>query len=136
MSGIDYIGMSLPQVLSVEALSIELRVVQRIKNLLTYRETGLIAQAESIIKSGNLVPGWTLQQGQGRATWTRPAAEIFTLGDMMGIDLRAEPTPITPAAARKRGLDPSILAAYSAAGDSGAKLVPTTDSLASRVFSS
>jgi len=136
MAGIDYVGVALPEMLSAEALAIELRVIQRIKNLLTYRETGLTAQAEALIKSGGLVPGWTLQPGQGRANWTCTAAEIFALGDLMGMDLRAEPSAITPAQAKKKGLSAELLATYSKAGDTAMKLVQTTDSLASRVFTS
>jgi hypothetical protein len=136
MSGIDYAGRSVPQLLSAEAMSIEKRVIGRIRNLLTYRETGLDAQIEAVIKAGGLVPGWALQQGQGRTAWTHPAAEVFTLGDLMGIDLRADPEAITPTAARKKGLTAELLAVYSAAGSSGVKLVPTTATVASRVFRS
>lgn len=136
MSGIDYVGRSVPQMLSPEAMSIEKSVISRIRNLLTYREAGLDTQIEAVIKAGGLVPGWALQQGQGRAAWTRSAEEVFALGNMMGIDLRAEPEAITPAAAKKRGLSVEVLSAYSAAGNSGTKLVPTTATVASRVFRS
>jgi hypothetical protein len=136
MAGIDYVGQSVPQLLSPEAMSIEKRVISRIKNLLTYRETGLDAQIEAVIKAGGMVPGWALQQGQGRMAWTATSADVFALGDLMGIDLRAEPEPITPAKASKLGLSKEIMASYAAAGNSGVKLVPTANSLASRVFRS
>lgn len=136
LHAIDYAGQAMPELLSPEALAMELRTMQRAATAIQYRLTGLQSQAEACIKAGGLVPGWALQQGQGRAAWTKPAEELFALGDMMGIDLRAEPAAITPAAARKKGLSADLLAAYSAAGDSGVKLVEVKDSLASRVFRS
>lgn len=136
MFSLEYSGLAVAELLSPEALAMELRTMQRAANAIQYRLTGLQAQAESCIKAGGLVPGWALQQGQGRAAWTKPADEIFALGDMMGIDLRADPAAVTPAVARKRGIDADLLKAYSAAADSGVKLVQTTDSLASRVFRS
>jgi hypothetical protein len=133
---VDYSSRAMPEELSPEALAIELRTLRRGAEAIKYRLTGVETRVESLIKAGGFIPGWALQQGQGRTAWTKPADEVFALGDMMGIDLRAEPAAITPAQAKKKGLPVELLSAYSAAGDSGVKLVPTEATVASRVFKS
>jgi hypothetical protein len=130
---IDYTGEAVPAQLSLNALAIELRTMERAANAIQYRLTGLKAQAEAAIKAGQVVPGWSLEVGQGRAAWVRPLDEIFALGDLMGVDLRVE-AAATPAQARKKGISADLIAAYSAAGNGAAKLVPFTTTLASRVF--
>ena len=133
---IDYSGQAVAELLSPEALAIELRTMQRAAEAIKFRLTGLQAQAEGCIKAGGIVPGWALQQGQGRLAWTKPVEEVFAFGDLMGVNLRAAPAAVTPAEAKKLKLPVDLIAAYAAAGDSGVKLVPTDCSLASRVFRS
>ena len=134
LHAIDYASEAVPAQLSLDALAIELRTMERAANAIQYRLTGLRAQAEQAIKSGQIVPGWSLEVGQGRAAWSRPVDEVFALGDLLGVDLRADPAPITPAQAKKKGVSADLVAAYSQAGNGAAKLVPFASTVASRVF--
>lgn len=73
-----------------------------------------------------MLQGWMLEQGFGREAWTVTPEEVFALGDMMGVDLRKKPEAITPAQARKLGLDEDVSKAYSKRPPGEVKLVPAT----------
>jgi hypothetical protein len=132
---IDYADTARVEVLTPEALAMELRTMQRAANAIKYRLTALEATAISTLQAGGTVPGFGLQRGQGRAAWTKPVGEVFALGDLMGVDLRAPAEAITPAAARKK-LPAELIAAYSAAPESGMKLVPVDNTQAAMIFKS
>lgn len=134
MYSVDYVGQPTPEALDAVALAIELRTLRRASEAINYRLTGLEAQAEAMINAGQLVPGFTLQHGTGRATWNKPAAEVFALGDLLGVKLQKDPEPVSPAEARKRGLDETLLNAYTFKPSTGVKLIPNDKTVASRVF--
>lgn len=131
---IDYGALAQPQELTPEALSLELRNLQRAASLIDFRKKALEARAAALIGNGDLVPGFGLEPGTGRRSWTKSAPEVFTVGDLMGINLRAEPSAITPTEARKRGLPGEIIQQFSSIEKTGMKLVETKNTLASRVF--
>jgi hypothetical protein len=130
----DYVGGATPEVLSPGALAIELRTLQRAAAAVSARLTGLEAQAIALLRAGTGVPGWGMEAGKGRQTWSQPAAEIFALGDLMGVDLRAPAAAVTPVQARKAGLPDALVAAYSTVPETGIKLVPVDKTVAARVF--
>lgn len=129
----DYIATAQPQELSPEALALELRTLQRAASLVDFRLKALETRARMVIESGGMVPGFGIEPGNGRRVWNRPAGEIFALGDLMGINLRAEPSAITPTEARKK-LPAELVDAYSEINATGMKLVPTDKTTAARVF--
>lgn len=86
--------------LSPHALGLELRALKRAQALLDARVSGLEAQTVATIKGGARVPFWVMESTPGRLAWTRPAAEVFALGDMLGVDLKKEPDPLTPTQAK------------------------------------
>jgi hypothetical protein len=131
---VDLAGLSQPQELTPEAMGLEYRTLAHAEALIKARRTGIENRMIGTLQAGGTIPGYGLERGKGRAAWVKPTKEIFALGDCMGIDLRDEPSAITPAAARKKGLDPTLIAAYSAAGDKGLQLVATDNTLAARVF--
>ena len=134
MDAADYALAARPEVLDPAAMGLEYRTLERIEALLKARKSGLAASMEALIKAGTAIPGWLLQQGNGRAAWNKPAAEIFALGDLMGLDLGAAPEAITPAAAIKAGIPKEVVQAFSETPISGTKLVASESTLASRVF--
>ncbi len=134
MSAVDYSMQAGIDRLSPEAISDELRVLRRAADAIKYRLTGLEAEAMSQIKNGDIIPGWTLDSGLGIAKWSRPIGEIFTLGDMLGKDLRKKPAAITPSQAKKLGVDKATVDAYSIRETAALKLVPSDDTMAARVF--
>jgi hypothetical protein len=134
MFAIDYTDQATPEELSPDALAIELRTLQRAAKALEYRLTGLESQAISLLQGGGHVPGFAIQNGAGRPSWTTPAAEVFALGELFGLDLRKPEEPITPAQANAKGLSVEMVNAFSEAKNSGIKLVTTAGSLAAQVF--
>lgn len=134
MFAVDVTDRAVPEELTPAALAIELRTLQRAAKALEYRLTGLESQAIAALQAGGYVPGFGLQSGAGRPAWTVPAPEVFALGELFGLDLRKPPEPITPAQAKKAGLDSAMVAAYSEAKGSGIKLVATGNTLAAQVF--
>jgi hypothetical protein len=133
-AGIDYIGQAQPEELSVGAMAMEYKVLERIEVLIKSRKSAHESRMIGMIKAGESVPGYTIDYGSGHAKWNKPVGEIISLGQMMGLELVGEPTAITPAKALKLGLDPVLVKAYSERPVTGTKLVATAGSLANRVF--
>jgi len=133
-AAIDYIGQAQPEELTVEAMAMEYKVLERISVLIKSRLSAHESRMIGMIKAGGSVPGYTIDYGTGHAKWTKPVAEIIALGKMMGLELAAEPQAVTPAKAIKAGLDEVLVKAYSERPQTGMKLLAVGNSLANRVF--
>lgn len=132
---IDYSCGAIPEELSARALGIEYRTLQRAAEAIKYRLTGLEQQIIQLLQKGQgSDTGFGIQHGKGRVQWSVPAAEVFSLGDLMGKDLRAPLSPITPVQAQKLGLPADVLNAYTSTPENGIKLVPSGGTLAAQVF--
>lgn len=94
-----------PVDLPPHAVGLELRQIMDAEARLKARRTGLEEQALGLIRGGTLVPFFTTEHASGRENWTVPAPQVFALGDLYGVNLRKPPEPITPAQARKAGVD-------------------------------
>jgi len=111
---------------------LELTRLRAVAKLLDARTTGLEEQARSMITRGERVVGFKLESGQGREIWIKDAAEVITLGELMGLNLAKPPEAITPLKARSLGLSDDILKAYSQKTSGKLKLIEEAN--ASRVF--
>lgn len=124
--------------LSPHALGLELRNLKKAQGLLEARVTGIEAQAVAALKSGTLVPFWAMESVPGRLAWTKPAGEVFALGEMLGLKLQKEPEPITPtqakAVAKGAKITGEIFDAYSSRPPGAAKLVADDGSKARLTF--
>jgi hypothetical protein len=96
-------------------------------------QSGLDAQIDAFIRAGKAVPFADRKQGEGREFWSRPLEEVYILGDMFGKELR-KPAAITPAQARKLGLDAEVISAYSDRRSGEFKIVSVDDNRAAKVF--
>lgn len=123
-----------PVDLPVHAVGLELRQIDDAIKRLEARRTGLEAHALGIIRSGTPVPFFSAQHATGREAWTVPAAEVFALGDLFGVDLRKAPAPITPGQARKAGVDGGVIQAYAKKPMGALKLVRVDDDAAKLAF--
>lgn len=134
----DYGKHYTPLELTPHALGLELRTLTRAKALLEARVSGLEAQAASKIKSGTLVPFWSLESSPGRLAWSKPVGEVMALGQMLGLDLAAEPDVITPTQAKAKAktakIAPEIFDAYATRPAGSAKLTIDDGSKARRIF--
>lgn len=90
-------------------------------------KTGLEEQALSLIPQGKDVPGWKAEHARGRTRWTVPVTEVMALGDIYGHNLLKPPEPITPAQARKLGVDGAVIDAMSITPSGALALVRFTD---------
>lgn len=96
--------------LLAEELGWELTRIVQAQELLKIRGTAIEARLQWLIESGVSVPDYVLEPSEGRLAWKIDTAQIFALGDILGIDLRSDPTPITPTQAKKKGLAKDIVA--------------------------
>lgn len=136
MGAIAYVGKPTPALLPPMAMGLEKRLLEQAATLIKARLTGLDAQIEATIRSGQVVPGWGLEPGQTRQRWTVPADEVFTLGDMVGVNLRKPAEPVTPKQAIKAGIDETVINAYSETPSGAMKLVEQSSAATAAIFRS
>lgn len=105
-------GSTIPLDASVEAKAVRLRQIRRAADHLKQMESGITEDLTAAVRRGVNVPGFTLQASAGREKWTGEVVEVVALGAALGVDL-SKPGCITPVQARKAGLSPDIVAAYS-----------------------
>lgn len=117
-----------------EQLGYAIEVLKRAEEAIKFRRTGLEQRAISTIQQGGHVAGWTTDHGGARRAWNKPVAEIFAMGDLLGIELRAEAKPITPTQAKKKGLPVDMWSVYSYSPPGKLKLKQVSDTLAGKAF--
>lgn len=123
-----------PVVLPPHAVGLELRQIDDALKRLEARRTGLEQQALGLIRGGTLVPFFTTEHSSGRETWTLPADQVFALGENFGLNLRKPPEPITPAQARKAGLDDGLSRAFTTTPKGALRLKRVDDNAAALAF--
>jgi len=124
---------SLPVSLPVDSLAAQYGIVKRARQALDDLKSGYEEQIKSMIRSGKSVPGYTLEPGKGRETWKAPIDEVIAAGEMLGVDV-SKPGVLTPAQARKKGMDTNVVSAYSDVPVRGMKLVETSCDKARQIF--
>lgn len=102
----DLTGQATPLSLTPSQAGAELRRLDRADELLKARRTGLQQQVLSALRQGVNVPHWHIEHGEGRENWVDPA-QALVIGSLMGIPLSKPVEPVTPAQARKLGVDVS-----------------------------
>lgn len=131
---IDISASSTPHELDNVGLGMELTLIDTAMKRLEARRTGLQEVAISKIQSGQPIQGWMMGPSDTREKWLKPAAEVFALGEIMGVNLRKEPEPITPSQARKAGIDAAVIKAYAGKPPGAVKLIPSTNATAAKAF--
>lgn len=130
---LDLVDQASVDELTPDALSNEITVLRYAADLLTYRLTGLEAQATGLLQSGKFVPGYAIEPGPGREVWAKPLEEVFALGEMLGVNLKKKEA-ITPKQAVKAGIPADFVKQYSTINKSALKLVPVNKTLAYKIF--
>lgn len=131
---VDHAGDAVPNELRPHELAYELREVRRSIKMLQARATGLEAQAESIIMSGQRVPGFAMQPNKPRERWVIPVEQVKLYGQAFGLPLTKE-EPITPQQARDLGAPAAIVNALSERPRGTLALVEDDGSFTRKVFS-
>ncbi len=125
---------AIPLDLPPAALGLELTMLKIAKQALDARISGLEESVYAGVLSGERIPGWTVENTQGRQAWTRPVAEVISLGQLMGKDL-SKLGAVTPKQAIKAGLPAAIVNSVSASPNGAPKLVPDNLTMLRKVFS-
>lgn len=94
------------------ALGMKLLLVEKALKHLKGLKSGYSARIESDILMGVPVPYWDMSPGRGSVEWVKPYAEIVTLGELFGVNLKKEVLK-TPTQAKALGLDESLLGNFS-----------------------
>mgnify|MGYP006377551721 FL=1 len=123
-----------PSVLTAANAGLALRTIRTARERLEDLETGLEAQIMAAIRKGEAATGWTLEQGYGREKWTQPVADVIALGVALGHDLAKPQEAITPAQARKKGIDDAVISAYSEKPKGEMKLRPLDEKSIRKAF--
>jgi hypothetical protein len=127
MHAVDFAGRVDPMISDPGDIGRELALVQEFIKRLEARETGLAATAEALIRSGQRVPYYSLEQTEGRLAWTGGVQEIEMLAQMVGKSALKPPALVTPTQAIQRKLlDTRVIAAYSDRPKGAFKLVRDT----------
>lgn len=108
---LDVSGLSNDHDLEPIDVSLELSEAQAAMTRLKHRVTALEQHGIALAQQGQTPPGYEV-----RDTWTKGATwdipDPLAAGDEMGVNLRAEPKPLTPAQAIKAGLITKEMAGY------------------------
>ena len=131
-SAAEFAGTPTPQLLTGEALSVELSIVHDAHRALTDRLNGLTEQATQAIKGGDRVPNWEIKRSKGRERWTDTAMAKM-MADAMSVDI-TKPAFLTPKQAREAGLSADIVASCSERGEGKAALKPVNKQKLNRIF--
>lgn len=135
MAGASYVSGTERVNMPPDAIGVELTILDQMADLLKARRTGLQEQAQALIKSGVRVPGYAIEHAVGRLKWVKPVTEVFTLGDLMQVNLRKEPEAITPTQAIALGLPAEMINGTFAERAAGAaKLVSESTTQTRKVF--
>jgi hypothetical protein len=137
INALDSVDISLhntPNDLDEGNLGKELAVLKHAAMILDARITGLEEQAKFMITKGKRVPGFKLDSVSNREVWTKSVDEIIVLGKLLGINLTKDPTIVTPAQARKLGVEDYILNGYISRQKGALKLIEEDITDASKIF--
>jgi hypothetical protein len=124
-----------PHDIPLPAAALELRMLERAYERLGARVDGLRELILANLRAGQPVPHYKLEAGRGRAQWTITPEQLITVGQLLEKDL-SKPGVVTPAQAKKIGVDDSVISAYSEITSGSLKLVQQNNSDIRRVFTS
>ena len=120
--------------LSPEAVAAELHLARRQAELADARVKGLEDEVMHVLRSGGLVPGWSTERKPGREQWTDEQPVLDLAAGFGMLDTVSERRLITPNQAIKAGLPAELVRMHTTRPQGEAKLVPTGETLAARIF--
>lgn len=120
--------------LTPEAVAFELHLARRQAELAAARVKGLEDEAAHVLRTGGLVPGWSLQSSPGREKWTDEQPVLDLAAGFGLLDTVSERRLITPNQAIKAGLPEPLVRMHTTRPQGEPKLVPTGETLAARIF--
>jgi len=118
------------------ALATEIITLRTVHDAVKARLMGLEEQAVANVRNGEAVPGLIVEQGYGRERWRKDIdqQEVIDMGDLMDVDLRKPRELMTPTQCGKKGVDRSVIDAYSEKPKTGWKLKIATEDRIRKMF--
>lgn len=136
MHAVDFAGRADPMLSAPDDIGRELKLVKEFIKRLEARETGLSALAETMIRQGQRVPYFSLEQSVGRLAWTVPLDVVEMTAKLSGKSALKPPALITPTQAKDRKiLADAVVGEYSDRPKGAMRLVPDSTNI-KRVFTS
>jgi hypothetical protein len=109
-------------------------MLKRAQAALDGRISGLEESVSAMLRiNGARIPGWAIEQTEGRTAWSVPAQEVALLGDMYQIQLRKDAV-LPPKQAEKAGIPAEVIDVYSFNPPGAAKLVPESTTTLRKIF--
>lgn len=134
-TGLDVAERCAASELPPHSLGLELHLIARAEAILEARRRALEEQALAFMREGHDVPFWRVDYTTPREQWAVPPEEVLALGEMFGTDLRSpKPAVVTPNQARKKGIDPAVIACYTQRPAGTMVLKPFDETIARRAF--
>lgn len=134
MSMFEVCTSPIPMQMSNQAMGLHYSFLKRAEAHIKSQIAGFEAQVMGKLTNRESVEGWGLEDSYGFRKWNVPAEDLFYAGDALGVDLRTEVKPITPAQAEKKGLPKDIVAMFAHSPKTGVALKPNDLTTASRRF--
>jgi len=131
---LDEADRSLPLQMTPGQTGIELALVERAIERLSARRTGLQAQVERSLRSGERVAGWHLTPKQSREKWRLPTDQLIATGKAMGLRLDKPVEALTPRQARDAGLPKAMVDMLCERDPAGLELTRDDPNAAARAF--
>lgn len=105
-----------------DALAYDLDTMRNALAMLEAQTTALEELAKHRLRNGAVIPDYALSETYGHTKW-KSTATPETLKILTGIDCVGKPTTITPAEAKRRGMDETVLKSFTERPMIGTKLV-------------
>jgi hypothetical protein len=111
-------------------------IVERAYEQISTLHKAYTQRVESMSRSGERLPGLSVERSLAARSWKCPAEEIIGLGVMLGKDIKKPDAPVTPAQALKMGMPEDLINQFTERLPGGLKIVPEEKSRNSSVFKS
>lgn len=129
----DWAGVARPFEPVPASIGAELRMLHIAQKLLKDRTAAMEAQALHLLGTGVAIPGYEMDRAQSREAWLEPEKAI-NVAAMLGVDIAKPREPITPAQARAKGVDATVIKRYSHRPPGALKLQPVDFNHTKRIF--
>lgn len=117
---------ALPEEPNEQQINNELLYLEKVKQILTDRQTSLEALAIAKIKAGGQLSDFTLMPHYSHAQWNCSVEEVIDLGKLYGINLQKPAEVLTPTQAKKYKEIKEIVETLSEKKQLGLKLIKET----------
>ena len=125
---------AIPAQLQPADVGLLLKQTKRAIKFLEQMEKAYEGEAEGLLRSGQVVPGWSMEDSYARSKdWTVADEQVLMLGELYGVDLR-KPGLRTPTQAQNDGIPEEVINGYCTRRKTGVKLTESNDTTIANIF--